>query len=316
MVALSVQGFIDTHVHSGPAPFRRIGDTIEIAQWCAEAGMSGIVIKSHFEATIAKVYHARKEVPELPIFSGVALNVGVGGINPGAVEQALKQDARFVWMPTIDSANHRRVFGSDGAFGSVGSLSYGTTSKYRPDGYTVLNGARLTDEAKDVVDLVCAHNAVLATGHLEAKEIMALVEHAIAKRVKKIVITHPEMYVPDLDIKTQVELAQQGCFMEYCAVNCMPMFHCVTPEEFKEAIDAVTPEKSIIATDSGQPFSPKTPELFRIFAQSLYERGVSLDAIAQMAIKNPASLLGIESRNDYVVTSDANVGLPVFRREG
>ena len=90
----------------------------------------------------------------------------------------------------------------------------------------------------------------------------------------------------------------------------------MTPEQFKEAIDAVTPERSIIATDSGQPFSPKTPELFRIFAQSLYERGVSLDAIAQMAIKNPAALLGIEPRNDYVVTSDANVGLPEFRPEG
>ena len=90
---------------------------------------------------------------------------------------------------------------------------------------------------------------------------------------------------------------------------------CVTPEQFKEAIDAVTPEKSIIATDSGQPFSPKTPELFRIFAQSLYERGVSLDAIAQMAIKNPASLLDIEPRNEIVVTSDANVGLPEYEQQ-
>ena len=84
MVTLSVEGFVDTHVHTGPAPFRRIGDTIDIAKWCAEAGMAGIVIKSHFEATIAKVYHARKEVPDLPVFAGVALNIGVGGINPGA----------------------------------------------------------------------------------------------------------------------------------------------------------------------------------------------------------------------------------------
>ncbi len=315
MVALSVEGFIDTHVHSGPAPFRRIGDTIQIALWCAKAGMAGLVIKSHFEATIAKVYHARKEVPELPIFSGVALNVGVGGINPGAVEQALNQDARFVWMPTIDAAHHRSVFGSGGAFGSVGNLSYGKPPKYQPDGYTVLNGGRLTEEAKDVVQIIAEYNVVLATGHLEAKEIMALVEYAISKNVKKIVITHPEMYVPNLDIKTQVELAEQGCFMEYCAVNCMPMFHCVTPEQFKEAIDAVTPEKSIIATDSGQPFSPKTPELFRIFAQSLYERGVSLDAIAQMAIKNPASLLDIKPRNEVIVTSDANVGLPEYEQQ-
>jgi hypothetical protein len=314
MVALSVEGFVDTHVHTGPAPFNRIGDTIEVAKWCADAGMAGVVIKSHFEATIAKVYHARKEVPELPVFAGIALNVGVGGINPGAVEQALKQDARFVWMPTLDSANHRKVFGTEGAFGSVGSLSYGSPSKYSGEGYTVLNGGRLTQAAKDVVDVIADHNAVLATGHLEAKEIMALVEYALSRSLKKIIVTHPEMYVPNLDIKTQVELAKQGCFMEYCAVNCMPMFHCVTPEQFKEAIDAVTPSRAIIATDSGQPFSPKTPELFRIFAQSLYERGVSLEAIAQMAIKNPAALVGIKPIKDSVVFSDANVGLPIYQR--
>jgi hypothetical protein len=128
MVSLSVRGFFDTHVHTGPAPFVRIGDTIDIAQWCADAGMSGIVVKSHFEATIAKVYHARKAVPGFPIFAGIALNVGVGGVNPGAVEQALQQDARVVWMPTLDSVAHKQVFGAGGAVGIVGSRSYGAAS--------------------------------------------------------------------------------------------------------------------------------------------------------------------------------------------
>ena len=35
------------------------------------------------------------------------------------------------------------------------------------------------------------------------------------------------------------------------------------------AIDAVGPANSIIATSSGQPFSPKTPDMFRMFAQDL-----------------------------------------------
>ena len=49
MTIISVEGFIDTHVHTGPAPFRRIGDTIDVARWCREAKMSAIVIKSHFD---------------------------------------------------------------------------------------------------------------------------------------------------------------------------------------------------------------------------------------------------------------------------
>ncbi len=106
MTIISVEGFIDTHVHTGPAPFRRIGDTIDVARWCREAKMTAIVIKSHFEATVTKVYHARKEIPDLEVYAGIALNRGVGGINPAAVEQALRQDAKVVWMPTIDAQNH------------------------------------------------------------------------------------------------------------------------------------------------------------------------------------------------------------------
>ena len=86
MTIISVAGFIDTHVHTGPAPFRRIGDTIDVARWCSEAKMTAIVIKSHFEATVAKVYHARKEIPDLEVYAGIALNRGVGGINPAARE--------------------------------------------------------------------------------------------------------------------------------------------------------------------------------------------------------------------------------------
>ncbi len=305
MPIISVIGFFDTHVHTGPAPFQRLGDTVEIARWCAEAGMTGMVVKSHFEATGTRVYHTRKEVPNFVLISGIALNRGVGGINPGAVEQALGQGAKVVWLPTLDAQNHARVFGRSGGFGKTGAGSYAQEKKGRPRGnFTVWQNGKLSEDAKEVIDLTISHDAVLATGHIDPQEISAVVEYALGKKHPKIMITHPEMYVPHLDLKTQVELAKAGCFMEYCAVNCMPMFHCVLPEQLKEMIDAVTPERTILATDSGQPFSPKPPELFRIFAQMLYERGVSEDAIAQMAIRNPASLFGFTPPNDSLQFSD------------
>ena len=306
MPILSAAGFLDTHVHTGPAPFHRLGDTIDIAGWCAAAGMSGIVVKSHFEATIAKVYHARKEYPDFPVFAGIALNRGVGGINPLAVEQALKQDARFVWMPTIDAVNHVRVFGAAGAFGNIGSGSYAENKSTRGEKglYTVLDGGKLTAEAKDVVDLIVEYDAVLATGHLSKEEIYAVVDYGLGKKLAKIVVTHPEMQCPNLDIPTQVELAGQGCVMEYCAVNCMPMFQSVTSEQMKEAMDAVGADHAIIATDSGQPFSPKTPDMFRMFAQVLHEKGVAIDDLSKMAIQNPARLLGVTPRNPEVTFMD------------
>jgi hypothetical protein len=305
MTIISVEGFIDTHVHTGPAPFRRIGDTIDVARWCREAKMTAIVIKSHFEATITKVYHARKETPDLEIYAGIALNRGVGGINPAAVEQALRQDAKVVWMPTIDAQNHVRVFGAPGAFGAIGAASYTSspTVKDEPT-YTVLNGGKLTVAAKDVIDVIADYDAVLATGHMSAEEVLALVDYAIGKNHNRIIVTHPEMQCPNLPIDVQITLAKEGCMMEYCAVNCMPMFQSVTSDQMKDAIDAVGPANAIIATDSGQPFSPKTPDMFRIFAQVLHEKGLDLDAIATMAIRNPAKLLGIAPKNDSVIAHE------------
>jgi hypothetical protein len=310
MTIISVAGFIDTHVHTGPAPFRRIGDTIDVAKWCRDAGMAGIVVKSHFEATISKVYHARKEIPDLGVYAGIALNRGVGGINPLAVEQALRQDAKFVWMPTIDAANHVRVFGAAGAFGAIGAGSYTNEAKKVADPlYTVLDGDTLTAEARDVIDLIADYGAVLATGHLGEDEVFAVVEHALGRKHDKIIVTHPEMQCPNLSIDTQVALAKRGCVMEYCAVNCMPMFQSVTSEQMVAAIEAVGPDNSIIATDSGQPFSPKTPDMFRSFAQVLHEKGVALGDIWKMAIRNPARLLGLEPARTEVQLMDELFGV-------
>ena len=295
MALISVEGFYDTHVHTGPSPFRRIGDSSEIARWCADAGMAGIVVKSHFEATISKAYHANKDVPELKSFSGIALNRGVGGINPASVEQALSQGAKVVWFPTIDARHHAEVFGAVGTFGWA---SMTVAKSHRPRGqYTVLQDGKLSDDAKEVIDLVGAYDAILETGHISRAEIMAVVDYAVGKRLRKIMITHPEYATPKLDIDTQVELAKVGCYLEYCAGSCMPMQHMVIPEEIKAMIEAVTPDRAVLATDSGQPFHARPPDQLRLFAQTLHEFGVSEADIRKMAIRNPAYLLGVTADN-------------------
>ena len=174
---------------------------------------------------------------------------------------------------------------------------------------SVLDGGRLTAAAKAVIDIVADYDAVLATGHLSEAEIRAVVDYALGRGHGRIIVTHSEMQCPDLSIDTQIELARAGCLMEYCAVNCMPMFQSVTSDQMKEAIGAVGLENAVIATDSGQPFSPKLPDMFRSFAQVLYEKGVSLEAIATMAIRYPARLLRIEPRNTDVVPMDELYGV-------
>ena len=295
---LNIEGYYDMHMHSGPAPFERIADSAEIAEWCAEAGMGGLVIKSHFESTISKVHHARVAVkklyPHFQLFAVIALNRGVGGVNPGAVEIALDQGAKVVWLPTFDAANHAKAYGASGTYGFK-AMSFGakTTSPVH-EHYTVLDANRkLTEKTKAVIDLIAAYDAILATGHVAKEEIYAAVDYAKSRNVKRLVVTHPEFVVPNLDVPTIVDLAKSGVFMEFCAVSCFPMMDAVSLDRFVELIEAATPERAVISSDSGQPWSPRPPETLRVFVQSLYDKGIPEEALHTMGIRNPQKLLGV-----------------------
>ncbi len=294
---LKLTGFYDLHIHSAPAPFVRIGDSADIARWCAEAGMGGIVIKSHFESTVSKVHHARIAVrdthPDFKVFAGIALNRGVGGVNPGAVELALQQGAKLVWLPTLDAANHAEAFGAGGTYGfkamTLTSRRKTANPLYR---VTDANG-KLTPETREVIDLVVEYDAVLATGHVSKPEIMAAVDYAVKAGAKRIVITHPELAAPKLDLPTMVELAKAGCYMEFCAVNLLPVFYSISLEGLIEAMSAVTPERTILSSDGGQPFNPRPHEAIRVIVQSLHEKGVSLETIQKICCENQKFLLNI-----------------------
>lgn len=294
---LRLDGFYDLHIHSAPAPFVRIGDSAEIALWCAEAGMAGIVIKSHFESTVSKVHHARLAVreayPDFKVFSGIALNRGVGGVNPGAVELALQQGAKLVWLPTLDAANHAEAFGAGGTYGfkamTLTSRRRSASPLYR---VTDANG-KLSADCREVIDLVVDYGCVLATGHISKAEILAVADYALAAGARRIVITHPELAAPKLDLPTMVELAQAGCTMEFCAVNLLPMFHSITLDGLIEALAAVTPDRAILSSDGGQPFNPRPHETIRVIVQSLREKGVPETTIGKICRENQKFLLDI-----------------------
>lgn len=294
---LTLEGFYDLHVHSGPAPFARIGDSSQIALWCAEAGMAGIVVKSHFESTVSKAYHARQAIrdvyPNFQVFAGIALNRGVGGINPGAVELALQQGAKVVWMPTLDAANHAKAFGASGTYGFK-AMTLTSRRKSANPLYTVLDAnGKLTAETKEVIDLVVDYDAILATAHISKQEIMAVIDYAVRVGAKRMVITHPELAAPKLDLPTMVELAKAGAFMEFCAVNLLPVFHSISLDGLLEAIEAVTPARTILSSDGGQPFNPRPHETLRVVAQSLHEKGVAAETIQKICRENQKFLLNL-----------------------
>jgi hypothetical protein len=322
MAVISMEGLYDLHIHTGPAPFKRVGDTIDIGRWCAQAGMAGIVTKAHLENSFTKAYHANKELgPEFPnfkVYAAICLNRGVGGINPAAVEVALDQGAKIVWFPTFDAAFHAEQFGGAGNYGSKGTKIEFKGNRQR-GGYraTDANG-KLTAESKEVVDIIADYEGVLATGHISEREIRALVEYALSKKLKRIVITHPDGKVPSLDEPAMIELAKAGCFMEFVAAHCYAFAPNVGPrwrrtpgtgpmkaEELRDLVQAIGFNRCILSSDSGHVLFPKPPETLRSLLQILHERGISEEAIQQMCRHNPAFLMGVTAKLENAKSNGA-----------
>lgn len=297
MSIISLDGIYDLHVHTGPEPFQRSGDALDVARWCAAEGMAGFIPKGHFESTVARAHHANKELgayPHFKAYGAIALNRGVGGVNPSAVEVAMESGAKLVWLPTLDATNHARAFGSGGTYGfQAMSLKFRRPSTHTAT-YSVTDAhGALTPEAKEVVEIVAAYEAVLATGHISPAEIEAILDYANEVGLARVVITHPEFTVPNLDVPTMKSLAARGAFMEFCAANCFPLIARFSVNEMIEMIEAVGPESCIISSDAGQPFHPRPPETLRSFLQLIHERGVSEDTIRIMCAQNPAFLMNV-----------------------
>jgi hypothetical protein len=173
MATISVEGAIDLHVHSYPCLFSRIGDDRLIAQAAATAGMQAIMLKNHIESTVSRAYLLGPEFPDFKVFGGIVLNSYVGGINPAAVEAALRLGGKAVWMPTIDAARHVAIFGSPGVYDcQKGGRTNGG------EGISLLKDGTLIPEALEVMKLAADYNVMLATSHISQPEAQALVTAA------------------------------------------------------------------------------------------------------------------------------------------
>jgi hypothetical protein len=204
------------------------------------------------------------------------LNHQVGGLNPFAVEAALKMGATQIWMPTKSAVNHQQHLGGS-------------------NGITVLNGTRLLPVVVDILKQVADADAVLATGHLSPEETRALVLDALSLGVRRISVTHPEWGVTAVPVNVQQELARDGVFFERCLVSVQPDIpRRVEFETITKQIRAVGVDTTIAATDFGMPQYDTPAAGLRTFIQRLIESGFDAAEIRRMTSDNPRSLLKLD----------------------
>jgi len=287
---VAVAGTIDLHLHSAPSLFERIGDDWTIARAADEAGMRGFVIKAHHESTASRAHFVSKMFPRLSIFGSITLNSYVGGINPAAVDSALRLGAKVVWMPSIDSAHHEKIYGTTGSYGWQSGGRQGVK------GISILAGGELLGQVHEVLKLIAEKDAILATGHLSEEEIRLLVPAAREHGVEKIIITHPFSRASGHTLELCVDMVELGALIEieWTGISPMSTWEGESVEQLMGAIGRLGAENCVLVSDAGQRHSPMPPEALRILAQCLFEKGLNPEELGAMTIDNPKALLGID----------------------
>jgi hypothetical protein len=287
-----LRGCIDIHVHSAPDLYHRIADHFELARAAREAGFRALVIKSHNFPTAARARLVQKEVQGIDVFGSLVLNLPVGGLNPVAVETALKYGARQIYMPTVDSTNHPSLTGGEVGQHGKGLVIEGGWSEYtrRHPRLRILDGrGELVPEVQVIVRMIAEANAILNCGHLSFEEMERLVPAAQAAGARKIVVDHP--YFTRLTIEQQEKLVRAGALMNYTAGEILPRWWRVSVEEFAAGLRRLGPEHVLVSSDCGQLHNPPSTEAYRLTIQLLLEEGFSEDEIRRMFHENPARLL-------------------------
>ena len=268
-----LKGAIDLHFHAGPDVRKRKLTYLEAAVQAEIAGMKAILIKSHSTITADIASLIQPLVKDILVFGGIALNYPLGGLNPSAVETALKLGAKQIWMPTLSAANQYRYEKKSG-------------------GISILNRKRsLAKEVMEILQILSKHDVILSTGHLSQEEIVVLVRAAIKRKIKKILVTHPDHFFIQMPLKLQKDLAAKGVFFDRCfpTRRTSPL----TMEEMAKRIKEVGVTSTVLTSDFGQPENPFPVEGLKIYIQQLITLGFSNQEIDQMVRINPRRLLNL-----------------------
>lgn len=276
-----LQGAYDLHTHTTPSHVKRALDDFQLLQEAGNAGMAGVMLKSHYETTHARAAIANQYASSsAKAFGAIVLNHTVGGLNPEAVENALDGGARMVWMPTMDAAHCQR--GDMGAF-------------YSRPGIRVLdqNGA-LKSCIYDIFELCKKHEVPLATGHISIEEAVVLCKEGVGRGVTMI-LTHPEWPKTTVPLPIQKELAHMGVYVEKLWLNVAE--RSVTPEYMAETIRTVGAEHAFLSTDRGQAGAEHPVEGLKQFIAEMLKQGISENDIWKMTHDTPRFLMRDERKD-------------------
>jgi hypothetical protein len=286
-----VKGGFDLHTHSSPSIFTRKLNDWQLIEQAEQAGFGGVVLKSHESQTADRAQVLQMKLSDFHVFGGIVCNEFVGGLNPSAVDAAVKMGGKIVWMPTFSSSQHIHYFAGRGH----GKFFDGGEKLYHSEqGLSILDeNGKLKPEIFDILDIIEKKNIILSTGHISVTELGVLAKEVFNRKIEKFLITHADLGIARVSLEMQKELARQGAFMEKCYLACCGGMEDVPLDYLAHSINELSPERCVLVTDFGQHFNPSPIEGMLNYIEKLLQLGIDEPDIRKMFVDNPRSLLGV-----------------------
>jgi hypothetical protein len=278
LLAQSLNGVVDLHVHCDPDSSPRSIDAMETAKLARDRGLRAILLKNHYEPTAGLAWLVSKQTAGIEVFGGIALNRTVGGINASAVDRLKKIKggrARVVWMPTFDAENQ---------------VHY---SKENRPFVAVSRDGKLLPEVVEVIRIIARDGLTLATGHSSPAEDLLLIREAKRAGVANIIVTHAMLAPVRMNVEQMREAAGLGAKLEFvynALIGPSKMFEI---EDYAKAIRAVGVDSCFLSSDLGQAGNPLHPDGLQSFMKGLAALGFTEAELDVMMRKVPARLVGL-----------------------
>ncbi len=277
----------DFHVHTSPDIVDRLMSALELKREATEAGMKGILIKSHvFEtASVSSIVNEAESGTKL--FGSIALNYTVGGLNPYAVEAALRLGAKEVFLPTYSSKNHLSRYRRE-------KKVFPYPLPEEASGLSILDNGSVKKKVHQIIEIISNYNAILGTGHIHPLETKKLVEEISKRGDIRILITHPLSPIIQMPVDLLRDLTRRrNVWAEFTYLSCTPTLEPhISCEDTARAIKLIGAENVILSTDLGQPYNISPVEGLALFMGKLIKAGVNKQDLISIAHENPENLLG------------------------
>ena len=277
-----IQGIIDLHYHSGPDVKPRKLNDLELMEQGVKLGARAVVIKTHFAPTadramlVNRVRQEKYPDSDFALFGGIALNRSVGGLNPYAVETALKLGAKVIWLPTLDAENQLTKDGKSG-------------------GIQLVRDGKAVPELTPIFELIRDYDVCLQTGHISGEECFPVVEAARKAGVKKIVITHPEYHIVGMTLEQQKQIVRDyAVLLEREYAQPVENQFVSNLESNVDTIHVIGAEHIILATDSGQTNTPYWCDAVKESISYYRNAGITEEELKMMMVHNPGRMLNLQ----------------------